>query len=253
MGFKTKHLQRLFKRIHKMQEKAEQRRRCRQEKQEKKEEAAGTATGTGVPPPPPPFFGRGRGMFRGCGRGGMGGMGGMGMGGMGAGRGGMGGRGGQWNWQWPGAAGAWAGPTFEAMMQGWMGEQPGQPGGAAPGAAGDHQEAHARRKPLPPMPMHLLTLLLRQQPRMLTMLLMLLLKLLRQHRELLLLLACLREVERNTCRGLGTLWLLRSILLASTCRWMSRLQEGRGPLSSRLPRPTRQRRTSKTRLQVLNQ
>merc|ERR1711963_1371249 len=54
--------QRLFKRIHKMQEKAEQRSRCRQEKQEKKEEAAGnaTATGTGVPPPPPPFFGRGR-------------------------------------------------------------------------------------------------------------------------------------------------------------------------------------------------
>ena len=138
--------QRLFKRIHKMQEKAEQRSRCRQEKQEKKEEAAGnaTATGTGVPPPPPPFFGRGRGMFRGCGRGGMGGMGGIGMGGMGAGRGGMGGRGGQWNWQWPGAAGAWAGPTFEAMMQGWMGEQPGQPGGAAPGAAGDHQDAHAQ-------------------------------------------------------------------------------------------------------------
>merc|ERR1719394_22728 len=66
------------------------------------------------------------------------------MGGMGAGRGGMGGRGGQWNWQWPGAAGAWAGPTFEAMMQGWMGEQPGQPGGAAPGAAGDHQDAHAQ-------------------------------------------------------------------------------------------------------------
>merc|ERR1719346_81649 len=74
----------------------------------------------------------------------MGGMGGMGMGGMGAGRGGVGGRGGQWNWQWPGAAGAWAGPTFEAMMQGWMGEQPGQPGGAAPGAAGDHQDAHAQ-------------------------------------------------------------------------------------------------------------
>merc|ERR1712088_65085 len=109
--------QRLFKRIHKMQEKAEQRSRCRQEK---KEEAAGNATGTGVPPPPPPFFGRGRGMFRGCGRGG------------------------QWNWQWPGAAGAWAGPTFEAMMQGWMGEQPGQPGGAAPGAAGDHHDAHAQ-------------------------------------------------------------------------------------------------------------
>jgi len=68
------------------------------------------------------------------------GMGGMGMGGgMGAGRGGMGGRGGQWNWQWPGgAASAWAGPTFEAMMQGWMGEHPQQPG-----HAGDHVNAHA--------------------------------------------------------------------------------------------------------------
>merc|ERR1719322_24411 len=86
-----------------------------------------------------------------------------------------------------------------------------------------------------------------------TVLLMLLLKLLRQQRKLLLLLACLREVERNTCRGLATLWLLRSTLLASTCRWMSRLQEGRGPLSSRLPRPKRQRRTSRTRLLVLKQ
>merc|ERR1719341_1487298 len=53
--------------------------------------------------------------------------------------GGRGGRGGQWNWQWPGgAASAWAGPTFEAMMQGWMGEHPQQPG-----AAGDHANAHA--------------------------------------------------------------------------------------------------------------
>merc|ERR1712211_90437 len=84
-------------------------------------------------------------------------------------------------------------------------------------------------------------------------LLMLLLKLLRQQRKLLPLLACLREVERNTCIGLGTLWLLHLILLASTCRWMGRLQEGRGPLSSRLPRPTRQRRTSRTRLLVLKQ
>merc|ERR1719234_1249635 len=77
----------------------------------------------------------------GMGGAGMGGMGNMG-GGMGAGRGGMGGRGGQWQWQWPGgAASAWAGPTFEAMMQGWMGEQP----GAAPGTAGGggHQNAHA--------------------------------------------------------------------------------------------------------------
>merc|ERR1712107_84321 len=113
-------------------------------------------------------------------------------------------------------------------MGGWMGEQPGR-----------LEEQHLvpqeitrrlmlRRKPLPPMPMHLLTLLLRQQPRMLTMLLMLLLKLLRQQRELLLLLACLREVERNTCRGLGTLWLLRSILLASTaggCRDSRRAED----------------------------
>lgn len=75
------------------------------------------------------------------GMGGPGMMGGMGMGGgMGAGRGGMGGRGGQWNWQWPGgAASAWAGPTFEAMMQGWMGENPQQPAAAA----GDHANAHA--------------------------------------------------------------------------------------------------------------
>merc|ERR1712226_1192959 len=134
--------QRLFKRIHKMQEKAEQRSRCRQEKQER-HEATGNASAAG----PPPMLGRGRGMFRGCGRGGMGGMGGgmggMGMGGgMGGGRGGMGGRGGHWNWQWPGAAGAWAGPTFEAMMQGWMGEHAQQPG-AAPGATGGHQNAHA--------------------------------------------------------------------------------------------------------------
>merc|ERR1712047_158053 len=106
-----------------------------------------------------------------------------------------------------------------------------------------------RRKPLHPMPMHLLTLLLRQQPRMPTVLLMLL----RQQRKLLLLLACLREVERNTCRGLGTLWLLHLILLALTCRWLSRLQEGKGPLSSRLRRPTRQRRTTRTRLLVLKQ
>merc|ERR1711936_914044 len=48
--------------------------------------------------------------------------------------------------------------------------------------------------------------------------------------------------------------LFKRILLVSTCRWMSRLQEGRGPLSSHLPRPTRQkRRTSRTRLLVLKQ
>merc|ERR1719234_2269229 len=78
----------------------------------------------------------------GMGGAGMGGMGNMG-GGMGSGRGGMGGRGGQWQWQWPGgAASAWAGPTFEAMMQGWMGEQPGAAPGSA-GGGGSHQNAHA--------------------------------------------------------------------------------------------------------------
>merc|ERR1719234_1390920 len=78
----------------------------------------------------------------GMGGAGMGGMGNMG-GGMGSRRGGMGGRGGQWNWQWPGgAASAWAGPTFEAMMQGWMGEQPGAAPGSA-GGGGGHQNAHA--------------------------------------------------------------------------------------------------------------
>merc|ERR1712211_191404 len=64
---------------------------------------------------------------------------------------------GQWNWQWPGAAGAWAGPTFEAMMQGWM-----------ESSLASLEERHLvpqeitrtlmlRRKPLPPMRMHLLT------------------------------------------------------------------------------------------------
>merc|ERR1719346_525316 len=173
----------------------------------------------------------------------MGGMGGMGMGGMGAGRGGMGGRGGQWNWQWPGAAGAWAGPTFEAMMQGWMGEQPGQPGGTTLGAAGDHQEAHAQAQAsasnahasahsaaqAAAQDAHNAAHAAAQAAQ--------------AAEEAFAAAGMPREVERNTCRGLGTLWLLRSILLASTCRWMSRLQEGRGPLSSRLPRPTRQGRT----------
>merc|ERR1719222_1342719 len=67
-----------------------------------------------------------------------------GSGGIGGGMGGRGGRGGQWNWQWPGgAASAWAGPTFEAMMQGWMGEHPQQPGAARDSAAGEHANAHA--------------------------------------------------------------------------------------------------------------
>merc|ERR1719222_1401353 len=103
---------------------------------------------------------------------GMGGMGmaGAGMGGMGigGGMGGRGGRGGQWNWQWPGgAASAWAGPTFEAMMQGWMGEHPQQPGAARDSAAGDHVMHMLRPKPQQQMPMRPPTPRLRQQQRML--------------------------------------------------------------------------------------
>jgi len=88
--------QRLFKRIHKMQERAEKS-RARQEKDNA--DATGGRSGA-VPPPPFGFPGRGRGMFRGRGMHGFGGM-----------RDGCG-------------VGAWAGPTFDAMMRGWMGEQP---------------------------------------------------------------------------------------------------------------------------------
>merc|ERR1719228_1114206 len=59
-----------------------------------------------LPPPSFGFPGRGRGMFRGRGMNGFGGM--RGMGGM---RGCSG-------------VGAWAGPAFDAMMRGWMGEHP---------------------------------------------------------------------------------------------------------------------------------
>jgi len=95
--------QRLFKRIHKMQERAEKHR-----SHHKKDNGDSGST------PPPPFGcpRRGRGMhgFGGMGhmRGAFGGMGGM--------RGGMGGMRGSCG------AGAWAGPAFEAMMKGWMGE-----------------------------------------------------------------------------------------------------------------------------------
>jgi len=94
--------QRLFKRIHKMQERAEKSR-----SRNEKEHADATSGQSGpVPPPHFGFGGRGRGMFRGRGMNGFGGM--RGMGGMGGMRGGCG----------------WAGPTFDAMMRGWMGEQP---------------------------------------------------------------------------------------------------------------------------------
>merc|ERR1711915_298098 len=88
--------QRLFKRIHKMQERAEKS-RSRHEKD--KGDSSGLPAGGNVPPPPFGFPGRGRGMFRGRGFGGMRGMG-------------------------PtrdcSGVGAWAGPAFDAMMRdGW--------------------------------------------------------------------------------------------------------------------------------------
>merc|ERR1711892_40380 len=120
--------QRLFKRIHKMQERAEKR-------NSRQENRPSTSKNTGAVPPPTFSCPRGRhGMFRGQGMHGfegmrhgfegmrhgfegMGGMGGMrGRGGMRGGFGGMGGmRGGC-------GANGWAGPAFEAMMKGWMGE-----------------------------------------------------------------------------------------------------------------------------------
>merc|ERR1719245_2115301 len=91
--------QRLFKRIHKMQERAEK----RNSHQEKNGEPSATRNSGNVPPPPF-IHPRGRHSFRGFPgmRGACGGRGGM--------KGGCG-------------AGAWAGPAFEAMMKGWMGEQ----------------------------------------------------------------------------------------------------------------------------------
>jgi len=119
--------QRLFKRIHKMQERVEKS-RSRHER-----ENADASSGQSVPPPHFGFPGRGRGMFRGRGFGGMRGMGGMG--GMGGMRGCSG-------------VGAWAGPAFDAMMRGWMGEQPmGNPGNqsesnSATNHAFEHKQAH---------------------------------------------------------------------------------------------------------------
>ena len=97
--------QRLFKRIHKMQERAEKHR----SQQEKENGESARAS--------PPMFGCPRdrhGMFHGRGMHGFGGM--RGAGEMRGGFGGMGGmRGGC-------SAGAWAGPAFEAMMKGYMGK-----------------------------------------------------------------------------------------------------------------------------------
>jgi len=112
--------QRLFKRIHKLQERAEKS-RSRQEKENITASAAGQSGP--VPPPHFGFAGRGRGMFRGRGMHGHKGMGGM--------RGGCG-------------VGAWAGPAFDAMMSGWMGDQVmGTPGHKTGGNQSEsHQKAH---------------------------------------------------------------------------------------------------------------
>jgi len=92
--------QRLFKRIHKMQERAEK----RQSRQDKE-------CGEGSSAPPSSCNYPRHGLYQGHGMRGMGGMRGMrgGFGGMGGMRGGCGAR-------------AWAGPAFEAMMKGWMRE-----------------------------------------------------------------------------------------------------------------------------------
>eukprot|EP00092_Neocalanus_flemingeri_P074026 GFUD01091485.1.p1 GENE.GFUD01091485.1~~GFUD01091485.1.p1 ORF type:complete len:314 (+),score=104.10 GFUD01091485.1:78-944(+) len=140
--------QRLFKRIHKMQERAE-----KSHSRLKKENGDATAGQSGtVPPPPIGFPGRGRGMYRGRGMHGFGGMRGMGetggMGGMRGGMGGMCGRGGMGGMSGGYGVGAWAGPAFDAMMRGWMGEQTmGHQGNKTEGNANtnhasEHQQAH---------------------------------------------------------------------------------------------------------------
>jgi len=123
--------QRLFKRIHKMQERAEKSRS--RHGREQADPAAGQSGTGAVPPPPFGFPGRGRGMFRGRGMHGFGGM--RGMGGMGGMRGCSG-------------VGAWAGPAFDAMMRGWMGEQPmgnqqnQQESNNSSNHTSEHQQAH---------------------------------------------------------------------------------------------------------------
>merc|ERR1712121_191436 len=213
--------QRMFKRFHKMQERAEQRSRCRsaaQERCEKKSEKQSAASappppghhvpppGHGAPPPPPPHHGgawagaptgRGRGMFRG-GRGR-----GFGMGG----RCGFGDPRGAWSFGHAGGMGAWAAPAFEAMMRGWMGEQ--------------FSEAHMRKL----MQLHLTLpkelMIKHMQPLRRQLLLLTKLLLLQLTRLLLqLLLQVLRVVTyqvwhllQNISKMLATLWLLLLILL----------------------------------------
>jgi len=118
----------LFKRIHKMHERAEARSRCRSNAKENTGRMGQEAPTSGhhAPPPPPPYgpghhgpppppphgaqwgpFARGRGMFRGRGRGF----------GMGSGCN-FGGPAGSWSFSNSG----FAPPAFEAMMKGWMGD-----------------------------------------------------------------------------------------------------------------------------------
>merc|ERR1711872_1007058 len=111
-----------------MQERAEKSRS--RHGREQADPAAGQSGTGAVPPPPFGFPGRGRGMFRGRGMHGFGGM--RGMGGM---RGCSG-------------VGAWAGPAFDAMMRGWMGEQPmgnqqnQQESNNSTNHTSEHQQAH---------------------------------------------------------------------------------------------------------------
>jgi len=128
---------RLFKRIQRLQEKAEKRTGAGQEKWNEKlekdmkqvEEQMKNIPQCGFSVPAQHCFGfgpRGRGLFRG-GRGGAGGLGGLGRGG------------------WAGAAPAWA-----AMMSGWTGDQQppassGQEKKAEPGQAGDQENLHQQQ------------------------------------------------------------------------------------------------------------
>merc|ERR1719430_54547 len=99
---------RLFKKINKMQERAEQRSRCRQEK----------PSGTAGPTPPPNFsFTRGQQAFRGCTRGGVRGSATPGM---------------SWSWTFPGGA---THTTSGSWSEGWT-------GGCQNGEGDANQAAH---------------------------------------------------------------------------------------------------------------
>merc|ERR1712211_197138 len=107
-----------------------------------------------------------------------------------------------------------------AMMQGWMGEQPGQPGGATPGAAGDHQDAHAQAQASAS----------------------------NAHASAHSAAQAAAQDAHSAAHAAA-----QAAQAAEEAFAAAGMPEGRGPLSSRLPRPTRQGRTSKTRLLVLKQ